>query len=55
MDNAVSTVSNDGQNILKLLQKILLCPDFNVAMASRLIQGQTRTLDNNVNCEMSFL
>ena len=59
MDNAVSTVSlsvdNDGQNILKLFQKLFLCLDFNVAMASRLIWGQTRTLGNDVSCEMSFL
>ena len=54
-DNAVSTVSNDGQKILKFFQKIPLCPNFNVAMASRLIQGQTKTLDNNVSFEMSFL
>ena len=59
MDNAVSTVSlsvdSDEQNILKLFQKLPLCPDFNIAMVSRLIQGQTRTLDNNVSCEMTFL
>ena len=55
MDNAVSTVSlSDGQKILKISQKLSLCPDFNVAMAFRLIQVQDRTLDNNVSCEMSF-
>ena len=59
MENAVSTVSlsvdSDEQNILKLFQKLPLWIDFNIAMASRLIQGQTRTLDNNVSCEMTFL
>ena len=59
VDNVVFTVflsvDNDGQNILKLFQKLPLCPDFNVGMASRLIQGQTRTLDNNASCEMLFL
>ena len=59
MDNVVSavllSVDNDGENILKLFQKLPFCPDFNVAMASRLIQGQTRTPDNNESFEMSFL
>ena len=55
MDNAFSTVSlSDGQKILKIFQKLSFCPDFNVAMAIRRIQGQNRTLDNNVSCEMSF-
>ena len=59
MDNAVSMVSisvdNDGQNVFKLFQKLPVYPDFNVAIASRLFQGQTRTLDNSVSCGMSFL
>ena len=58
MGNVVSTVSrfidNDGKNILKLIRNLPLCPDFNVAIASRLIQVQNRTLDNNVSSEMSF-
>ena len=59
MKNVVSTIFlsiyKHGQNILQHFQNLPLSPDLNVTMASRLIQGQGRTPENNGSCDMSFL
>ena len=59
MENVVSmiflSIYKHGQSILEHFQKLPLSPDLNVTMASRLIQGQDKTPENNGSCDMSFL
>lgn len=46
MIDQVNISYNHGQNILDFFLKIPLSPDFNVAKAARLSQGQTKTHNN---------